>query len=43
MNYKDLKPGGVIIVNTGSFSERDLAKAKLDTNRWTTARSPATG
>ncbi len=32
VNYKDLKQGGTIIANTGSFTERDLAKAKLDSN-----------
>jgi 2-oxoglutarate/2-oxoacid ferredoxin oxidoreductase subunit alpha len=32
VNYKDLKQGGTIIVNTGSFTEKDLAKAKLDGN-----------
>ena len=32
VNYKDLKQGGTIIVNTGSFTEKDLAKAKLDSD-----------
>ena len=32
INYKDLKPGGIILVNTGSFGERDLQKANLDSN-----------
>jgi 2-oxoglutarate/2-oxoacid ferredoxin oxidoreductase subunit alpha len=32
VNYKDLKQGGTIIANTGSFTEKDLAKAKLDSN-----------
>ncbi len=32
VNYQDLKPGGVIIANTGSFGDKDLAKAKLDSN-----------
>jgi len=32
VNYQDLQPGGIIIVNTGSFSERDLKKAGLDSN-----------
>ncbi len=32
VNYKDLAPGGVIIVNTGNFTERDLAKAGLADN-----------
>jgi len=32
MNYKDIKPGGIILVNTGSFGKRDLEKAQCDTN-----------
>ena len=32
MNYKDVAPGGIIIANTGNFTERDLQKAKLETN-----------
>ncbi|MDO9171315.1 MAG: 2-oxoacid:acceptor oxidoreductase subunit alpha [bacterium] len=32
MNYKDVAPGGIIIANTGNFTERDLQKAKLATN-----------
>ncbi len=32
VNYKDIKPGGIIIVNTGSFTDSDLQKAKLDSN-----------
>ncbi len=32
VNYKDIKPGGIILVNTGSFKERDLQKAHLDSN-----------
>lgn len=32
VNYKDIKPGGIIIVNTGNFTEQDLKKAKLDSN-----------
>jgi 2-oxoglutarate ferredoxin oxidoreductase subunit alpha len=31
-NYKDLKPGGIILVNTGAFTERDLQRAELDAN-----------
>ncbi len=31
-NLGDLKPGGVIILNTDSFEERNLAKAGYDTN-----------
>jgi len=31
-NYQDLKPGGIILVNTGAFTEKDLAKAELETN-----------
>ncbi len=31
-NYKDLKPGGIILVNTGAFTEADLKKAELDSN-----------
>jgi len=29
VNIKDLKPGGVVIVNTGQFSDSDLRKANL--------------
>ncbi len=32
MNYKDLQPGGIILVNSGSFTEKDLAKAELTEN-----------
>lgn len=32
VNYKDLKPGGIILANTGAFTERDLKKAALDSN-----------
>ena len=32
INYKDIKPGGIILVNTGSFTERDLQRAELDSN-----------
>ncbi|NTV03905.1 2-oxoglutarate ferredoxin oxidoreductase subunit alpha, partial [bacterium] len=32
VNYKDVAPGGIIIANTGNFTERDLQKAKLETN-----------
>ncbi len=32
VNYKDVAPGGIIIANTGNFTERDLQKAKLTTN-----------
>ena len=32
VNYKELKPGGIILVNTGSFTERDLQRAALDSN-----------
>ncbi|MBT8201978.1 MAG: 2-oxoacid:acceptor oxidoreductase subunit alpha [Acidimicrobiia bacterium] len=31
-NLDDLKPGGVIVVNTDSFEERNLAKAGYETN-----------
>jgi 2-oxoglutarate ferredoxin oxidoreductase subunit alpha len=31
-NVPDLKPGGLIIADTGEFNERNLAKAKYDTN-----------
>jgi 2-oxoglutarate ferredoxin oxidoreductase subunit alpha len=30
MNIADLKPGGMVIVNTGNFSAQDLKKAKLE-------------
>lgn len=32
VNYKHLKPGGLIVANTGSFGQRDLDKAGLKTN-----------
>ena len=32
VNIKDLKPGGIVIVNTALFRENDLKKAKLATN-----------
>jgi 2-oxoglutarate ferredoxin oxidoreductase subunit alpha len=32
MNYKDLQPGGIILVNTGAFTDKDLKKAELDSN-----------
>ena len=31
-NYKDLQPGGIILVNTGAFTEADLKKAELSSN-----------
>ena len=31
-NYQDLKPGGIILVNSGAFNERDFKQAKLDSN-----------
>ncbi|MGQ0677943.1 MAG: 2-oxoacid:acceptor oxidoreductase family protein, partial [Rhodospirillales bacterium] len=32
VNLRDLRPGGTIIVDSGSFKERDLKKAGYDTN-----------
>src|SRR5882724_10628895 len=32
MNIKDLKPNGILIVNSDSFAEGDLKKAQLTTN-----------
>jgi 2-oxoglutarate ferredoxin oxidoreductase subunit alpha len=32
VNIKDLKPGGIVIANTGQFAEKDLKKANLETN-----------
>ena len=32
VNIKDLRPGGIVVVNTGQFSEGDLRKANLATN-----------
>ena len=32
INYKDLKPGGIVLVNTGSFTEKDLERADLKSN-----------
>jgi len=31
-NYQDLKPGGIVIANTGAFTDRDLKKAQLENN-----------
>ncbi len=30
VNLSDLKPGGIVVVNTGNFKETDLKKAKLE-------------
>lgn len=30
VNLKDLKPGGIVIINTGNWAELDLKKARLD-------------
>ena len=32
VNLKDLKSGGIVIVNTGQFAAKDLKKANLDAN-----------
>ena len=32
VNIKDLRSGGIVVVNTGQFSEGDLRKANLATN-----------
>ena len=32
VNIQDLKPGGILIVNTGQFKDGDLAKARLEKN-----------
>ena len=32
VNVKDLRPGGIVVVNTGQFSASDLKKASLATN-----------
>ena len=32
VNLADLKPGGIVVANTGNFKETDLKKAKCDTN-----------
>jgi 2-oxoglutarate ferredoxin oxidoreductase subunit alpha len=32
VNYQDLQPGGIILVNTGAFTAKDLKKAELDSN-----------
>lgn len=32
VNIADLKPGGIVVVNTGSFTAKDLEKAKCATN-----------
>ena len=31
-NIKDLKPDGIVVLNTGNFEKRDLEKAKCETN-----------
>ncbi|MCE9594121.1 MAG: 2-oxoacid:acceptor oxidoreductase subunit alpha [Planctomycetes bacterium] len=35
VNIKDLAPGGIVIINTGQFAERDIAKAGLKSNPMT--------
>jgi 2-oxoglutarate ferredoxin oxidoreductase subunit alpha len=30
VNYRDIKPGGTIVVNTGNWAETDLKKARLE-------------
>ena len=32
VNLSDLKPGGILVVNTGQFGDKDLAKAGLSSN-----------
>jgi 2-oxoglutarate ferredoxin oxidoreductase subunit alpha len=32
VNLKDLKPGGILVVNTGNFAEKDLKKADVSVN-----------
>ncbi len=32
VNLKTLKPGGIVVVNTGNFKDADLRKAKLESN-----------
>ncbi len=32
VNIKDLRPGGIVVANTGQFTERDVQKAALKTN-----------
>ncbi|HVS18050.1 MAG TPA: 2-oxoacid:acceptor oxidoreductase subunit alpha [Planctomycetota bacterium] len=32
VNIKDLKPGGIVIANSGQFADKDLKKANLETN-----------
>ena len=32
VNIRDLKTGGVVIANTGNFTEKDLKKARVETN-----------
>jgi 2-oxoglutarate ferredoxin oxidoreductase subunit alpha len=32
VNIKDLKPGGIVVANTGQFADKDLAKAALAKN-----------
>ncbi|MCL4156582.1 UNVERIFIED_CONTAM: hypothetical protein GTU68_004732, partial [Idotea baltica] len=32
VNYKQIKPGGLILANTGNFGKSDLKKAELETN-----------
>jgi 2-oxoglutarate ferredoxin oxidoreductase subunit alpha len=35
VNIKDLKPGGIVILNSGQFTERDVTKAALKSNPMT--------
>ncbi|MCP5021313.1 MAG: 2-oxoacid:acceptor oxidoreductase subunit alpha [bacterium] len=32
VNLKQIKPGGILVINTGNFKAQDLKKAKLDSN-----------
>jgi len=32
VNYSELKPGGIVVANTGNFGKSDFKKAKLETN-----------
>ena len=40
-NLGDLRKGGLVIVDTGAFTPRNLGKAGFAENRWKTARSTA--
>ena len=32
VNIKDLRPGGIVVINTGNFKKTDLAKAQCESD-----------